>query len=100
MTSAAFTIKPLAQNPNLSERVQRTLRISDWQTFILAMTVLIGGGFLAVSPSVGDDVKLAAVGFMGMVLQFFFGNKTTMSSAAATIAAQQTVAPTDQKPGA
>lgn len=72
------------------------MKAADWQTFIVAMTVLVGGGLMLTSVSVTGDVKLADAGFIGAVVSYFFGGKIASSSAAATIAAQQT----PDKPGA
>lgn len=73
--------------------------MADWQTFIVAMTVLLGGGFMLASPSINHDAQLAAAGFIGAVVSYFFGSRLTTASAAATIAAQE-AANGAAKPGA
>ena len=90
-------IRGIADHPNLSEGVRQQVKAADWQTFIVAMTVLVGGGLLLVSQVATSDVKLAAAGFIGAVVSYFFGSRISTSSAAATIAAQQAAS---DKPGA
>lgn len=79
----------LAEQPLLSTEVRNKVKAADWQTFIVAMTVLIGGGWLLTASSVNSDVRLAAAGFIGAVVSYFFGAKISTTSAAATIAASQ-----------
>lgn len=53
----------------------------DWQLFILAMTVVIGGGYaLAFAPAVSADVKIVIGGFIGVVLTYFFGQKVATAA--------------------
>src|SRR6266568_1087055 len=73
-----------------SWEVQNQVRATDWQTFIVAMTVLLGGGWMLASLTVTGDVKLAVAGFIGAVIQFFFANKIAERTTAATLAATQT----------
>ncbi len=79
----------LADRAELTKEVQDQVKAADWQTFIVAMTVLVGGGFLLVSTAAQSDVRLAAAGFIGAVVSYFFGAKISTTSAAATIAASQ-----------
>ena len=69
------------------------MKAADWQTFILAIIVLVGGGLMIANPNSPHDAQLAASGFIGAVVTYFFANKITVNSAAATIAAQQTPPP-------
>lgn len=93
MSVGIQSIRSLSEHPGLSKEVQRQLKFADWQTFVVAMTVLVGGGLLIANPNSPHDAQLAASGFIGAVVTYFFSNKITVSSAAATIAAQQTAAP-------
>lgn len=48
----------------------------DTQLFILALVVVIGGGYVLVFAPVTaeiESVRLAVAGFIGTVLTFFFG---------------------------
>ena len=89
MTVGTFVIPSLASRPELSAEVQHRVISADTQTFIIAVLVIMGGGFELVNPGTNSDVKLVLAGFIGAVVQFFFQNKTASSTAAATIAAQQ-----------
>lgn len=89
MAVGTYVIQSLAENPRLSEGVKRQLRLADWQMFIVTMTVLVGGGLMLSLPAVSHDAQLAAAGFVGAVVSYFFGSRLTTTSAAATIAAQQ-----------
>jgi len=84
------TFPGIADHPSLSKGVKDQVKAADWQTFIVAMTVLVGGGFILVSTAAQSDVRLAAAGFIGAVVSYFFGSKISTNSAAATIAAAQT----------
>ena len=79
----------LAELDVLTPEVKSQVKAADWQTFAVAMTVLIGGGYILIAPGIGTDVQLVAAGFIGAVVSYFFGNRISTQSAAATIAASQ-----------
>ena len=79
----------LADLDSLSTEVKDRVKAADWQTFIVAMTVLLGGGYALVNPATNSDVKLVVAGFVGAVITYFFQNKNAATTAAATIAASQ-----------
>lgn len=69
---------------DLPEEVKDVVRSSDWQTFILALVVLIGGGYALVfgGPNVSGDVRLAVAGYIGSVIVYFFGRNIATNAAA------------------
>lgn len=99
MTVGTYEIPSLVDSSALSEGVKHQLRLADWQMFIVTLVVLIGGGAMLALPAVNHDAQLAAAGFVGAVVSYFFGSRLTTTSAAATIAAQQATNGTT-KPGA
>lgn len=72
----------------LPEEAKAIMRQQDWQTFTLALVVIVGGGYaLVFAPQTADDVRLAVAGFMGSVVTYFFGRQIGNAAAAQMIRA-------------
>ena len=58
---------------------------SDTRLFILALVVVIGGGYALVwAPNVAGDVKIFIGGAIGTVLTFFFGRSVATQAVSET----------------